>query len=62
MEFSGALYHVMNRGNFRQDLFTVHKTGEAFEKTLFEVCERFGWRLHAYVIMRNHLLCGAPHK
>ncbi len=44
----------MNRGNYRQDLFTVHKTGEAFEKGLFEVCERFGWRLHAYVIMSNH--------
>ena len=54
MEFSGALYHVMNRGNYRQDLFNLHKTGQAFEETLFEACERLGWRLHAYVIMKNH--------
>ena len=26
----------------------------AFEKTLFEACEKCGWRLHAYVIMTNH--------
>ena len=26
----------------------------AFEKTLAETCELFGWRMHAYVIMRNH--------
>lgn len=52
--FPGAIYHVMNRGNYRQDLFTVHLTGAAFEKTLFQACERFHWLLHAYVIMRNH--------
>ncbi|MEO0795942.1 MAG: transposase [Verrucomicrobiota bacterium] len=54
IEFPGARYHVINRGNYRQDLFTKHKTGAAFEKTLFEACERFGWRLHAYVLMANH--------
>ena len=54
MQFPGALYHVLNRGNYQQDLFTTHRTGEAFERTLFEACERFGWRLHAYVLMSNH--------
>ena len=52
--FPGAIYHVMSRGNYRQDLFTVHRTGIAFEKALFEACERYHWLLHAYVIMRNH--------
>ncbi len=54
MEFPGALYHVINRGNYGQDLFTVHRTGETFEEALFEACGRFGWRLHADVIMSNH--------
>ena len=54
LEFAGALYHVMNRGNYRQDLFNVYRTGESFENILFDACERFGWRLHAYCIMSNH--------
>lgn len=54
IQYPGALYHVLSRGNYRKDLFTVAKTGEQFEKAIFEVCERCGWRLHAYVIMSNH--------
>jgi REP element-mobilizing transposase RayT len=57
IEYAGAYYHVLNRGNYRKDLFTIERSGEMFEKTLFEACHRFGWRLHAYVIMSNHVLC-----
>ena len=45
---------MINRGNFRQDLFSRPRTAQAFEKTLFEACERCGWELGAYCIMRNH--------
>lgn len=54
IQYPGALYHVISRGNYRKDLFTIGKTGEQFEKALFEVCQRCGWKLHAYVIMSNH--------
>ena len=27
---------------------------EAFERCLAEAAETFGWRVHAYVVMRNH--------
>lgn len=54
IQYPGALYHVISRGNYRKDLFTVGKTGTHFEKALFEVCERCEWVLHAYVIMSNH--------
>ena len=54
MQFEGAIYHVINRGNYRHEVFTSAATAEAFERCLFEVCERMGWRLHAFVIMRNH--------
>jgi putative transposase len=54
LEFPGACYHVINRGNYRRDLFAPKGAAEAFERCLFESCERFGWRLHAFVIMRNH--------
>jgi REP element-mobilizing transposase RayT len=54
LEFPGACYHVINRGNYRRDLFAPRGAAEAFERVLFEACARFGWRLHAFVIMRNH--------
>jgi REP element-mobilizing transposase RayT len=44
---------VINRGNYRRDVF-AWKGAAAFERMLFEACERFGWQLHWYVIMRNH--------
>ena len=54
LEFPGACYHVINRGNYRRNLFAPQGAAEAFERVLFEACPRFGWRLHAFVIMRNH--------
>ena len=54
LEYAGACYHVINRGNYRSDIFKTDGARAAFERTLFEACERSGWRLHAYVIMRNH--------
>ncbi len=54
IEYAGAVYHVLNRGNYRQDVFAVAGSGASFEQTLFDACGRFGWRLHAYVLMSNH--------
>jgi putative transposase len=54
VEFAGACYHVINRGNYRRSLFEGKGASEAFVRTLGEAAERFGWRVHAYVVMRNH--------
>jgi len=54
LEFPGACYHVINRGNYRADLFKAEKTKAAFEACLLEACAKSGWVLHAFVIMRNH--------
>jgi len=54
IEFAGATYHIISRGNYRKDLFTTDGCGVAFEKALFETVERCGWELYAYVIMSNH--------
>src|SRR5438034_1286861 len=54
LEFPGACYHVINRGNYRRDLFASKGAAAAFEEVLFEAAARCGWRLHAYVVMRNH--------
>lgn len=54
IEFPGAVYHIISRGNYRKALFAMPGSGESFEKTLFEAAERCRWRIFAYVIMSNH--------
>jgi putative transposase len=54
LEYAGACYHVINRGNYRRDVFAPKGAAEAFERCLAEAAEAFGWRVHAYVVMRNH--------
>jgi putative transposase len=53
LEFPGAIYHVISRGNYRKPIFE-DGGGPAFEKALFQACGKCGWLLHAYVIMNNH--------
>lgn len=45
---------MINRGNYRRDLFLGRGAAAAFERVLGETAERFGWRVHAYVVMSNH--------
>ena len=54
LESEGGIYHVLNRGNYRADIFRGEKTRAAFLKCLGETCERTGWRVHAWCIMSNH--------
>lgn len=54
IQYEGALYHVINRGNYRRDVFETVGAALAFEQSISEACQLYQWRLHAYVIMRNH--------
>jgi putative transposase len=54
IEFPDAVYHVLNRGNYRRDLFVSAGEAGAFVKVLEEAAEMYGWRVHAYAVMRNH--------
>ncbi|HTJ79246.1 MAG TPA: transposase [Rariglobus sp.] len=54
IQYEGALYHVINRGNYRRDVFESVGAAQAFEEVLIEACETHGWKLHAHVVMRNH--------
>lgn len=54
LERAGAIYHVINRGNYRSWIFEDEGAKHSFERTLFEACERARWRLFAYVVMGNH--------
>jgi putative transposase len=54
VEFAGALYHVIDRGDRRESIFQDDTDREGFLRTLGEVCGRTGWRVHAWVLMSNH--------
>jgi len=54
IQYPGAFYHVINRGNYRSDIFASEGAKDAFLTCLGEACKKTGWRVHAYVIMRNH--------
>ena len=53
IEYAGAVYHVLNRGNYRGDLFETAGAAEAFVSCLEEASERMGWRVHGYCLMRQ---------
>ncbi len=54
IEYKDAFYHVMARGNQRRPIFLDDEDRTNFLKTLDEVCEMTGWRVHAWVLMDNH--------
>ena len=46
IEYAGATYHFISRGNYRKDLFVQKPNGETFERTIFETVQRCGWELY----------------
>lgn len=54
IEYAGAIYHVMSRGNRQDSIFLDDKDCETFINTLGEACMKTGWLVHAFVLMGNH--------
>jgi len=54
VEYPGAVYHVMSRGNNRQLIYETDDDRKRFLEALEEACGQCGWRVHAYVMMSNH--------
>ena len=54
VEFAGAVYHVLDRGDRREPIFRDDADRRRFLETLAEACQRTGWRVHACVLMTNH--------
>lgn len=54
IEFAGAIYHVMNRGDHLEAIFKDDVDREIFLKTLDETCRSAGWVVHSFVLMGNH--------
>ena len=54
IQYPGAIYHVMNRGDRREGLFEDDQDRQRFLQTLAEACEKTGWQVQAYCLMSNH--------
>ena len=50
----GLIYHVINRGNNRQDVFHKPDDYRAFLDALAELKERQPFELYGYCLMKNH--------
>jgi REP element-mobilizing transposase RayT len=54
VHFPGALYHVISRGNQKQNIFLDDKDLKAFVSYLSEYKIRYPFHLYAYSLMKNH--------
>ena len=54
LEFPGAVYHIMARGNRRETIYLQDADFSEFLSLLAEVHGRFKWLVHAYCLMTNH--------
>lgn len=54
IEYPGAIYHVMSRGNRQEPIYLDDRDCGTFIDTLGEACTKTGWQVHAFVLMGNH--------
>ena len=55
IEFEGALYHVIGRGNRKEAIFLDDEDRQHFLTKLKDYKRQYGFILYAYVLMKNHL-------
>lgn len=54
VEYPGAYYHVINRGNAREKVFRSDRDREKFLEYIERAVERFSIVVHAYCLLSNH--------
>jgi putative transposase len=54
IEYAGAIYHVMSRGDRREEIYRGDRDRELFLEDLRQCCQKTGWRVLAYCLMSNH--------
>ena len=54
IEYAGAFYHVMARGDRRESIFKNEEDPALLLKTLAQACAKTGWRVHGWILMSNH--------
>lgn len=54
IEYDGAWYHVMNRGQSRKNIFYTDHDKVFFLSLLSDIVTAFGIQIHAFSLMENH--------
>lgn len=54
IQYPGAIYHAMSRGDHRERIFDDDPDRERFLSTLDDCCQKTVWQVHAYCLMSNH--------
>lgn len=54
IEFPGAVYHVISRGNAGNDVFLCDRDRIDLLSVLATVVKRYNWLCHAYCLMNTH--------
>ncbi len=54
VEYPGAIYHLINRGDRREPIFREDQDRQRFLDTFGEACLKTGWQVHALCLMSNH--------
>ncbi len=53
VQYPGAIYHLMNRGDRREPIFKDEEDRRRFLETLGQACAKTGWQVQ-YCLMLNH--------
>ncbi|MFT5410310.1 MAG: putative transposase [Verrucomicrobiales bacterium] len=54
IQYPGAIYHVMARGNRSGPIVLDDSDRSCFVETFAEACEKSAWEVYAWVLMDNH--------
>jgi len=54
IQFEGAVYHVLARGNRREPIVLDDQDRCTFVDTLGEACAKTGWEIFGWTLMNNH--------
>lgn len=54
IEYPGAIYHAMSRGDRREAIYRDDEDRATFLRTLAAACEKTGWQVHAWCLLGNH--------
>ncbi len=54
LEFAGALYHIMSRGDNKQVIFKTDHDRNRFFRVYSEIYKRLNWTTYAWCLMDNH--------
>ena len=60
IQYEGAFYHITARGNERKRIFFSNSDYDKFKDYLRKAQDKYGYLLHCYMLISNHLLLETP--